>query len=219
MKQAVICPSVTPSSPDPHVYREQIERVAFAERIQIDLMDGVFAPNKNLNPIQVWWPDGVLADIHLMYQRPAQHLETLISLKPHLIILHVESDGNIEEYLRHIKKFGIKAGVALLADTTVAEAHGCIEIVDHVMLFAGTLGSFGGKADIHALQKIPEIRAIRPDVEIGWDGGINSNNIADLVSGGVEVCNVGGFIQRNDVPKKAFEELVALSGSAHISIV
>lgn len=219
MKQAVICPSVTPSSPDPHVYREQLERVVFAGRIQIDLMDGEFAPNKNLNPIQVWWPDGVVADIHLMYKRPSEHLETLISLKPHLIILHIESDGNIEEYIRHIKKFGIKAGVALLADTSIAEAHGCIEIADHVMLFAGKLGSFGGVADLDVLKKIPEIRAIRPDAEIGWDGGISDANIASLVQAGVQVCNVGGFIQRSDNPERAYSKLAALLGSAHNNTV
>lgn len=219
MKNAVICPSVTPSTPDPHIYREQIDRISFAERIQIDLMDGEFAPNKNLNPIQVWWPDGVLADIHLMYKRPSEHLETLISLKPHLIILHIESDGNIEEYIRHIKKFGIKAGVALLADTSVAEAHGCIEIADHVMLFAGSLGSFGGVADLSVLQKIPQIRAIRPDIEIGWDGGISSDNIARLVNEGIDVCNVGGFIQRSEDPEGAYRKLSGLLGTAHSNTI
>jgi ribulose-phosphate 3-epimerase len=210
MSKAVVCPSVTPSSPDPHVYREQIERITYAKRIQIDLMDGEFAPNKNLNPIQVWWPDGIEADIHLMYQRPSEHLETLISLKPHMIILHIESDGNIEEYLKHIKKFGIKAGVALLADTSVAEAHGCIEIADHVMLFAGSLGSFGGVADLDVLKKIPQIRDIKADIEIGWDGGVNDENVAALVDSGVQVLNVGGYIQRSEAPQVSYELLASL---------
>ena len=206
----VICPSVTPSNPDPHVYREQIERIGFAERVQIDLMDGVFAPNRNLSPIQVWWPDSMLADIHLMYQKPSEQLETLISLKPHLIILHIEADGNIEDYLSHIKRFGIKAGVALLADTPVEQAHGCIELADHVMLFAGKLGSFGGVADLSIAQKIAQIRAIRPDVEIGWDGGVNADNINILADAGVDVCAVGGFIQRNADPQTAYQQLLTL---------
>jgi ribulose-phosphate 3-epimerase len=206
----VICPSVTPSNPDPHVYREQIERIGFAERVQIDLMDGVFAPNRNLNPIQVWWPDSMLADIHLMYQKPSEQLETLISLKPHLIILHIEADGNIEDYLSHIKRFGIKAGVALLADTPVEQAHGCIELADHVMLFAGKLGSFGGVADLSIAQKIAQIRAIRPDVEIGWDGGVNADNINILAEAGVDVCAVGGYIQRSDDPNAAYQQLLTL---------
>lgn len=206
----VICPSVTPSNPDPHVYREQIERIGFAERVQIDLMDGVFAPNRNLNPIQVWWPDSMLADIHLMYQKPSEQLETLINLKPHLIILHIEADGNIEDYLSHIKRFGIKAGVALLADTPVEQAHGCIELADHVMLFAGKLGSFGGVADLSIAQKIAQIRAIRPDVEIGWDGGVNADNINILAEAGVDVCAVGGYIQRSDDPNAAYQQLLTL---------
>lgn len=211
MKNWSVCPSITPSNSDPHVYREQIERVApFADRMQIDLMDGVFAPNKNLNPIQVWWPDNVQADIHMMYQTPSEHLETLISLKPHLIILHIESDGNIEEYLLHIKRFGIKAGVALLADTPVAQAHGCIEVADHVMLFAGKLGSFGGVADMEVTQKIAEITAIRSDIEIGWDGGINASNIMTLYKAGVRVFNVGGFIQRSDTPSEAYKTLTSV---------
>lgn len=203
-----LCPSITPTTTDPHVFREQIERVApFAERIQIDLMDGIFAPNKNLNPIQVWWPDNLQADIHLMYKKPSEHLETLISLKPHMILLHIESDGDIEEYIRHIKRFGIKAGVALLADTPVAQAHGCIEIADHVMLFAGKLGSFGGVADMDVTQKIADITAIRSDIEIGWDGGINADNIANLYQAGVRVFNVGGYIQRSEEPAVAYTAL------------
>ncbi len=205
---ATISPSVTSSSTDPHLYREQIERVNFAPRIHIDLMDGVFAPNKNINPIQIWWPENVLADVHLMYQKPSEHLETLISLKPNTVLLHVESDGDIESYLRHLQKFGIKAGVVLLPDTAVAEAHGCIEIADHVLLFSGTLGSFGGTVNLDVLSKVDQVRAIRPDIEIGWDGGVNDTNIQQIVSAGIDVCTVGGFIQRSDKPLEAYEALV-----------
>lgn len=210
---AVICPSVTPDIADPHVYRQQVERVAFAPRIQIDLMDGVFAPHKNTNPIQVWWPDGVLADIHLMYQKPSEHLETLISLKPNLILLHAEADGDIAAMIAHIKRFGLGAGVALLPDTSIESAHGCIEESDHVLIFSGTLGEFGGQADMALLDNIARIRAIKPDIEIGWDGGANASNVRQLADGGIDVINVGGAIQRAAHPRKAYEELCsAVSG-------
>lgn len=205
---AIICPCVTPSTPDPHVYREQIERVSFALRVQIDLMDGEFAPHKNLNPIQVWWPDNILADIHLMYRRPSEHLETLISLSPNLILLHAEAEGDVTGYIEHIRKFGLKAGVALLADTSIESAYGAIEVSDHVLLFSGKLGEFGGDADMSLLEKIPQIRAIRPDIEIGWDGGANMENVHALANAGVDIINVGGAIQRAPDPRKAYEELV-----------
>ena len=205
---AIVCPTVTPQSPDPHEFREQMDRVVFASRVQIDLMDGKFAPNKNLNPIQVWWPEGMSADIHLMYQQPHEHIETLISLKPHMIIVHAEADGNIEGFLVHIKKFGIKAGLAMLPDTSIESAHGCVEIADHVMLFSGRLGHFGGEADMSLLSRIPQIRSIKSDIEIGWDGGINESNARQLVEGGVDVLNVGGAIQNADDPEEAYKKIV-----------
>lgn len=204
---AMIVPSVTPYSADPHVFREQIERVSFAPRIQIDLMDGEFAPNKNTNPIQVWWPEGVVADIHLMYRHPAEHLETLISLRPHLIILHAEAEGDIAAMVQHIQRFSIKAGVALLADTTVESARDCIAIADHVMLFGGKLGHFGGKADLTLLDKVSAIREVRSDSEIGWDGGANQATVATIAAAGIDVINVGSAIQRSDNPQQAYEAL------------
>ena len=61
---AIIVPTIT--AENPHVYREQIERVqGFATRIHIDLMDGIFTPNKSVLPSQVWWPDALEADIHV----------------------------------------------------------------------------------------------------------------------------------------------------------
>ena len=205
---AVICPSVTPASSDPHVFREQIERVGFASRIQIDLMDGDFAPHKNTNPIQLWWPDNVEADIHLMYRLPIEQLQTLISLSPHLILLHAESEGDIAGAISHIKRFGLKAGVALLADTMIEQVYGCIEVADHVMLFSGKLGEFGGTTDLGLLEKVPQIRAIRPDVEIGWDGGANSDNVCALAEGGVDVITVGGAIQRAPDPHAMYNLLM-----------
>ncbi|MFZ1811914.1 MAG: hypothetical protein WAU02_00090 [Candidatus Saccharimonadales bacterium] len=204
---AIICPCVTPATSDPHVYREQVERISFAPRIQIDLMDGLFAPNKNLNPIQVWWPDQVLADIHLMYAHPHEQLETLISLSPHLILLHAEAEGDVASYIEHIQKFGLRAGVALLADTPVAMTHGMIEVADHVMLFSGNLGEFGGTADLALLEKVAQIRAINPAVEIGWDGGATLETVRHLSDGGIDVINVGGAIQRASDPRRAYEEL------------
>lgn len=206
---SVVCPTVTPTSDDPHEFRNQMEAVIFAPRVQIDLMDGKFAPHKNINPIQVWWEDGTLVDIHLMYEKPNEHLETLISLMPHMIILQAESEGDIESYLAHIQKFGIKAGIAFLPDTPLESAHGCLVVADHAMIFSGNLGSFGGKAKLEYLDKIPHIRAINPKIEIGWDGGINASNAKTLASGGVDVLNVGGAIHGAKDPEVAYRSIVA----------
>jgi ribulose-phosphate 3-epimerase len=187
-----------------------VERLQpFAERIHLDLMDGDFAPTRSINPAQAWWPENVTADIHLMYKRPLEHTETLVALGPNMVIIHAEAEGDKKEMMRHLQKLGIKAGVCLLKDTSVESAKELVEIADHVLLFSGDLGHFGGHADMKVLEKVPQVKAINPDVEIGWDGGANEQNVAELAKGGVGVINVGGAIQRASNPQDAYATLVA----------
>lgn len=206
---AIICPTITATT-TPGEYERQMDRLAgFAQRIQIDLADGEFASPKTINPIQAWWPKDIVADIHLMFARPLAHLETLISLKPSLVIIHAEADGDLVGFVDHLKKFDIKTGVALLAPTTVESCRELIVRVDHALLFSGDLGRVGGKADLSLLAKVDKIRAVNPNIEIGWDGGANESNITELAHGGVDVINAGGAIQRSDDAEKAYDTLVS----------
>lgn len=76
---SVIVPTVTAS--DPHHYREQIERITpFAERIHIDLADGTLAPTKLLDLEQIWLPEHVLIDFHIMSKRPQTILADVVAL-------------------------------------------------------------------------------------------------------------------------------------------
>jgi ribulose-phosphate 3-epimerase len=207
---AIICPSVTPLTTDPHEYREQIERVAsLSTRLQLDFMDGDFAPSRCLPIAQAWWPENTQADIHLMYRRPGEYLETLVSLSPSLVILHAESEGDIAGYLQHIKGFGIRVGVALLQETQPQAVADLLSIADHALIFSGKLGYFGGTVDMTMLQKVQAIRLINPAIEIGWDGGVTAENAPLLARGGVDVLNVGGAIQRAGDPAAAYATLVA----------
>lgn len=205
---AVVCPTVLAlTSQD---YERQMDRIAsFAERVQIDLADGIFAPVKTTNLIQTWWPKDVQADIHLMYEKPHVELETLVSLRPSLVIIHAEAEGDLVSFVQHLKRFEIKTGVALLPETQVSDKRELISNVDHVLIFSGDLGRFGGKADLGLLKKVAQIHDINPAIEIGWDGGANADNIHELVAGGVDVVNVGGAIQRSEDSEKAYATLVA----------
>ncbi len=205
---SIICPSLLAG--DPHEYREQVEHVKpFAKRVQVDLMDGIFAPTRSINPIQAWWPEGAVADIHLMFEDPVSQIETLVSLGPNLIIIHAEAAGNLLGMVEHLKKLDLKTGVALLKETTPQDAHALIQVVDHVLLFSGDLGRFGGRADLNVLQKIPDVKKLNPAVEIGWDGGVNEANVAQIAEAGVDVINVGGAIHNAHDPKAAYAKLVA----------
>lgn len=204
---SVIAPAVLAESPGD--YKAQIERVhGFAERIHIDICDGEFAPTFTVGAAQVWWPQEWTTDIHAMVARPSEHLETLIALKPNMIIFHAEVQEDIAPILQHVKKFGIKAGLALLKTTVPSVVAGAIQQADHVMIFSGELGRHGGTASLMQLEKIRLIKAIKPDVEIGWDGGVNVENAYSLAQGGVEVLNVGGTLAQADDAKAVYDTLV-----------
>lgn len=205
---AMICPTVL--AREPHEFREQMERIGpFAQRIQIDIVDGVFAPVTTVGPAQLWWPRNVGVDIHVMYQSPDDILEDLIALKPNMIIVHAEAQGNFVQIAQKLHAAHIKAGIALLPMTPPEIIHPAMSEIDHVLIFSGDLGNFGGTANPALLEKISHIRKLKPDIEIGWDGGVNADNAAELVAGGVNILNSGGAIQNAKDPAAAYAKLVA----------
>lgn len=206
-----ICPTITAANV--HQYRQQIERVEpFVKRLHIDFMDGQFASPKSPNIIQAWWPEGVTVDFHVMYEKPIEHRESIISLNPNLVIFHAEADmGHFAQQNEELRSLGIKTGLALLQKTRLAEVKDWLDKIDHLLIFSGSLGKHGGTADLSLLAKGKEAKNLNPNLEIGWDGGINDRNAKELIDAGVDVLNVGGYIHHSDNPAHAYATLEALA--------
>ena len=204
---SVIAPSITVETDVQ--YKESVDRIQpFAQRVHIDISDGEFAPVFLVGPEKLWWPREWTIDIHAMVAHPMDYVDKLISLKPNLITFHAETGVDLIPIMQNIKKFGIKAGIALLKQTvpvTVAEA---IKVADHVLVFSGDLGHYGGVASLMQLEKVRLIKAINPNVEIGWDGGISVDNAFTLSQGGVNVLNIGGALAKADDPASVYATLV-----------
>lgn len=204
---AVICPTVTATNS--RDYRESIERIAdFASRIHIDFADGVFAPTRLESIEDAWWPIGLVVDFHIMYKKPLDCLETVIMHQPHTAIVHAEAES-AWDFIKELEHYGIQRGVALLKDTPTEIIKPYLDHIDHVLVFSGDLGYYGGKADFGLLDKVKQLKDMKPSLEIGWDGGINEQTAHQLAAGGVEVLNVGGAIQRAVDPEAAYDTLVA----------
>jgi ribulose-phosphate 3-epimerase len=182
----------------------------FAKRIHIDLMDGVFAPTVSPPLETVWWPPKIIADIHIMYQKPSPYLDLLIKLKPHLVIVHYEAELDHADFAAKLQAAGIKAGLGLLQDTAISDAAPLLAKFDHVMVFSGKLGYHGSVPDLSLLDKVHEVRRSYPDIEIAWDGGINDQNAKQLAEAGVDVLNVGGFIHKSEDPAASYQRLKEL---------
>jgi ribulose-phosphate 3-epimerase len=204
-----ICPTVTAF--DKSDYQSQIVAViSFANRIHIDLMDGVFAPSLSPELEDIWLPDKIVSDIHLMYQKPQAYLDQIIKLKPNMVIVHIEAELDHHEFVRRLKQNGIKSGLAVLQQTVLsAESIELMADYDQVLIFSGRLGYHGGQADLGLLTKVRQVKEIYPGLEIAWDGGINDQNVKTITGAGVSVLNVGGFIQKSESPVEAYAKIKA----------
>ena len=203
---AVITPAIL--AENAAQYKEQVDRITgFAERVHIDISDGEFAPTLTVSIPELGAPEGWTIDIHAMINNVEEYVPKLIALRPHMIIIHAEATGDVKTALMQIRQAGIMAGLALLKPTVPRTVEELIKLSDHVMIFSGELGHFGGTASLMQLEKIRLIKSINSNVEIGWDGGVLVDNAYSLVQGGVDVLNVGGVIQKSSDPHAIFSKL------------
>ncbi|MBR3324002.1 hypothetical protein IKG24_00465 [Candidatus Saccharibacteria bacterium] len=191
-------------------YRTQIERVNnFARRVHIDVSDGVFAPATTLDISNIWWPKEWKADIHLMSAHPSQQLDMIMKLAPSLCILHGEASEDLLPIFATLKKEGIRTGLAILPSTYPGLVRQYIDVVDHVLIFAGQLGMQGSPADMMQMEKIAIVRSMKPELEIGWDGGANVSTMRALAHADLDVINVGSALSKVDNPAEVYHAMVA----------
>lgn len=197
---------------DPDVFNTQMQDAArYATRVHIDLADGIFTGNALQAITDIWWPGGMRADLHIMYEKPFNHMQAIIALAPQLVIVHAEAEGDFLAAQRLLHRHGIELGVALLAATPVETIVPALEHIDHVLIFSGDLGHFGGKADLSLLGKAQKLKQLKPTLELGWDGGVNDEVASELVVGGIDVLNAGGYLHGDD-PVAAYQKLLAAIG-------
>ena len=191
-------------------FREQIEKInAFTRRVQIDIADATLTNNSTIDITDVWWPNGWIVDLHLMTKKPSGYIDTILKLHPNLVFLHAEAEEDLLPIFETLKQNEIKTGVALLQPTFPGTAKQYIEAADAALIFAGRLGMQGSTADMIQTEKVPIIRSIKPDIEIGWDGGANLSNIRALAHSDLDVINVGSALSMAENPSEAYEQMVA----------
>jgi ribulose-phosphate 3-epimerase len=205
---AQVCPTITAT--DLHEFERQLRAVHFAPRIHVDLMDGHFAPSQSPRLEEIWLPYHQTVDIHLMYQRPMDVLKRLIQLRPHMVVIHNEVEVHHMHFAAELHKHDIKAGLAILQDTPIEWAEQIMHSFDQVLIFSGHLGYHGGEADLTQLNKVRYVREHHPEAEVAWDGGINDENLRQIVDAGVDVLNVGAFIQGAEQPEGRYSALTKL---------
>jgi ribulose-phosphate 3-epimerase len=194
-----IVPSVLPA--DFSRLGEECEALEAAgvDRIQWDVMDGVFVPNLTFGPDVVKacrrWAS-VPFEAHLMVSDPDLRLAQWVDAGCETLIVHAESVVHLHRTLARVRELGASPGVALNPSTPLSAIEHVLDLVDMVLVMTVNPG-FGGQAYIATME--PKIRALRAmyDGDIEVDGGIGPDTIAGAAAAGANWLVAGSALYRD----------------------
>ncbi len=182
---------------------EQVAEVAKAgaDYIHVDVMDGHFVPNITIGALVVAslrsWTNLPL-DVHLMIERPENHIPQFAEAGAGIITVHVEVGQHLHRLIETIKGLGIRAGVALNPATPLSSVDEVLPLLDLVLVMTVNPG-FGGQAFIGSMMdKITRLREMLDDrqakAELEVDGGITASIAPKVAQAGAEVLVAGAAI-------------------------
>lgn len=187
-------------------FAKKITLVApYVKRVQIDIMDGKFVPNKTLAveefpPI----PEGLIVEYHLMVENPLEYVKK-IGKKDAIYELHVESLKDVGKAIAAVKKMGGKVALALSPDTLADEALPYLPEIEHVLVMTVYPG-FSGQTYLARMEgKMRTLSEAGAVVEV--DGGIDIGTARSAAQAGATLLGAASGIFAKPDMAKAIEEL------------
>lgn len=206
--------SVVPAilTEDPSALEKMLRQAeSFTDYVQIDIMDGKFVPSRSITrehiaglPIKLKW------EAHLMVVHPEEYLEGFKQAGAGKIVFHYEATASAQQVISRIRDLELKVGLAINPDTPVPAIASCISEIDSILLLTVTPGFYGSKFIPEVMDKVAELRHIRPEIEIGVDGGIKEGNIEEVASAGVDYVCVGSAVFLQPDPAASYRHLQSL---------
>lgn len=174
-------------------------------RMQIDIVDGIFANNKTIDPSALEEVEtNLFLDFHLMTKEPIYWVERCVRGQADRIIGQIEKMSDQLEFIGKIQEAGAECGLALdLATPLSYITPQTLNSIDVILVMSVPAGFAGQKFDNSVFEKIKKLNEIRKEEKARFricvDGGITPGIVKELSKVGVDEIVVGKRIFEGDL--------------------
>ena len=183
----------------------ELQRIATADLMHIDVMDNHFVPNLTFGPQMVERLQAVSPrplDIHLMIDDPDRWAPGYAELGAYSVTFHAEAAADAVSLARRLREIGARAGIALKPGTDVAPYLELLPEFDQVLVMTVEPG-FGGQSFMEST--MPKLQLLREavtrqglDVWLQVDGGVTEHTIVIAAEAGADTFVAGSSVFKGD---------------------
>jgi len=202
---------------------QEIDRVerGGATILHLDVMDGHFVPNLTIGPPvveSIRKTTRAHLDVHLMIENPERYVTEFVHAGANSVSVHYEACRHLDGTLEMIRAAGAMAGVVLNPATPVAVLENALEVADYVLLMSVNPGFGGQKLIPYVLDKVRQLsmmrRAKQLALPIEIDGGVDRENLADVVRAGCDWIVTGSAVFHSPDPEATVREMREIAAQA-----
>ena len=182
--------------------------------LHLDIMDGNFVPNISFGPKIVESIKRITSlplEVHLMIEKPENHIKSFINAGGDIIIVHYETSKHLDRLIQNINDADVKSGIALNPATPLGVIEYLINKIDFLLLMTVNPGFGGQKFIPEMIDKIKKARKIidnqKKPISLEVDGGINLDNISEVIKAGVEIIVIGQLISKSANPEITIKKI------------